>query len=201
MILFGVILAGGQSRRFGPEDKRLALLDGVPLISHVARRLRPQVVRLAVAAGEQSAGLSFLNLPLLGDRPGHGLGPAGGLLAGLFWARTEGAAGLITAPADTPFLPLDLAARLTAGEPQTPAIAAQAGRQHPAFSFWPVYLADKLETLITNGERRMMALSAGLGARIVEWPDSSGKDGAGPFLNINAREDLAAAAGFPATPG
>ena len=38
MRLLGVVLAGGQSRRFG-RDKALALLDGRPLIDHALAAL------------------------------------------------------------------------------------------------------------------------------------------------------------------
>ncbi|MBS0475147.1 MAG: nucleotidyltransferase family protein [Proteobacteria bacterium] len=34
-----VLLAAGRSQRFGPADKLLASIDGVPLVNHIARRL------------------------------------------------------------------------------------------------------------------------------------------------------------------
>ena len=56
MKLLGLILAGGQSSRFG-SDKAAALHQGRPLINHVADALRPHVDALAVAglAGMQAA--------------------------------------------------------------------------------------------------------------------------------------------------
>ncbi len=42
-ILTGIILAGGQGRRMGGQDKGLVQLDGRPLYQHVLERLRPQV--------------------------------------------------------------------------------------------------------------------------------------------------------------
>lgn len=46
----GLLLAAGASRRFGPADKLLALLNGRPLISHAAQALRltPLDYRIAV---------------------------------------------------------------------------------------------------------------------------------------------------------
>lgn len=35
----GVVLAGGHSRRFGPEEKVLAELDGDPLVARVIDRV------------------------------------------------------------------------------------------------------------------------------------------------------------------
>lgn len=38
-MILGVLLAAGQSRRYGPQDKLLADRDGMPLVLHAARNL------------------------------------------------------------------------------------------------------------------------------------------------------------------
>lgn len=40
MIKAGLLLAAGRSRRFGKSNKLLALLDGQPLVTHVARAMQ-----------------------------------------------------------------------------------------------------------------------------------------------------------------
>lgn len=40
MTCTGLLLAGGASRRFGPSDKLLAPVAGIPLISHAAQAMR-----------------------------------------------------------------------------------------------------------------------------------------------------------------
>nr|WP_111298026.1 NTP transferase domain-containing protein [Paracoccus saliphilus] len=55
MIRAGLLLAAGASRRFGPQDKLLARLDGRPLIAHAAQALRdvPLDDRIAVITNPQ----------------------------------------------------------------------------------------------------------------------------------------------------
>lgn len=44
----GIIVAGGESSRFGHEDKALASIDGVPMIRHVVDRVVPLVDEIVV---------------------------------------------------------------------------------------------------------------------------------------------------------
>jgi len=70
------ILAGGRSRRFG-SDKARALLDGTPLITHVAQTLEPIATRITVVADEAGK-YDDLDLRTIADQE-PGLGPQGGL--------------------------------------------------------------------------------------------------------------------------
>src|SRR5699024_2494550 len=109
-----VILAGGRSTRMGGKQKALLTLRGQPMIEHVLARLSPQVRRLAVSANNDLAAFAKLGFPVLLDPlPGYP-GPLAGLLAALHWAATEDRkiTHVVTVPADTPFVPLDLVERL-----------------------------------------------------------------------------------------
>ncbi len=70
------ILAGGQSSRFG-EDKARALIDGIPLIIHVARALSPLSSTLRVVA-DRPGKYDDLGLESIVDHRG-GYGPMSGL--------------------------------------------------------------------------------------------------------------------------
>lgn len=54
MIRTGILLAAGASRRFGPQDKLLAPLDGRPLIHHAADSMRGATLdhRIAVITSD-----------------------------------------------------------------------------------------------------------------------------------------------------
>jgi molybdopterin-guanine dinucleotide biosynthesis protein A len=102
--VFGLILAGGRSSRFGSE-KAAALLDGRPLLMHAYAALTPHCATVAVSAapGSEAERLAAgVDLPVLHDAPGHPRGPLAGVVAGLAWARGEGADLLAIAPCDTP---------------------------------------------------------------------------------------------------
>lgn len=82
----GVILAGGQSSRMG-TNKALLELEGEPLIQRLARRFSSWFQQVVVVTNTPEE-YAFLGLPMVGDRI-PGLGPLGGLEAGLSASRYE----------------------------------------------------------------------------------------------------------------
>lgn len=195
--VFGLILAGGLGRRMqaGPEapPKPLVLLDGRPLIAHVVERLRPQVERLAINANGPPEPYAPFGLPVLADvLPGH-RGPLAGILAGLdHLAGTMPHAVMVSVPADTPFIPADLVARLLARHRETGGVvhASSAGRAHPVIALWPAAARHTIAAALAAGEPRVMRLVAELGAVAEDWPADAGAAGADPFFNVNTTEDL-----------
>jgi molybdopterin-guanine dinucleotide biosynthesis protein A len=202
-VTIGLILAGGRSRRMGGGDKFLLTLAKENLLEHTRRRLAPQVGRIAISVNGNAASVAGTGLETIEDVPGLAdRGPLGGIVAGLRWAAGAAGAGsdVLSVPADTPFLPLDLserlrAARLAAGAEI--AVAASAGRVHFAVALWPVGLAGEITGWLRG--QQGSAIHAFLAGRSVATVDF-----AGPYdslLNINAPPDLerarAVAARFP----
>jgi molybdenum cofactor guanylyltransferase len=189
--IVGVILAGGKSRRMGGGDKALRLLAGRPLIAHVIDRVRPQVRELAINANADPTRFAGLGLPVIPDLTANWPGPLAGVLAGLAWARREAplARWLLTAPTDTPFLPLDLTRRLrsAAEEARAPvAVAASASGSHPTVALWSLDLDNALSAYLDAGRRKTMDFAAKNCVVLVSF-DSADHD---PFLNVNTLEDL-----------
>jgi molybdopterin-guanine dinucleotide biosynthesis protein A len=181
-----VVLAGGQGRRLGGIDKALLPLAGRPLVGHVLDRLRPQAAPLAINANGDPVRFSAFGLPVLADEAPDFPGPLAGILAALRWASALGAARVLTAPCDTPFLPRDLVARLAAGDAATIACAASGGRTHPVVALWPVALRDELVGALRTGMRKVEAWSSRHPRVLVAFPDD-------PFLNVNTADEAAAA--------
>jgi molybdopterin-guanine dinucleotide biosynthesis protein A len=183
----GVILAGGLSRRMGGGDKPLLPLAGRPLLAHVIERLRPQVGALAVNANGNATRFAPFGLEVVADDAADFAGPLAGILAAMNWARRlhPAAAAVLTVPADTPFLPRDLAARLKAAG--APALARSGGRIHPVVGLWPLRLRDDLQrALRVEGIRKVEAWTARLDPVLVDF-EAGAID---PFFNINTPEDL-----------
>ena len=193
----GVILAGGQSRRMGGGDKALLDLGGKPMLAHVIARLAGQVQPLAVSANGDPARFQSFGLPVIADAAGDFAGPLAGVLAGLRWARTEGASFVVTVPSDSPFIPLDLVARLTDAALSAPsrfAVAASGGRVHPVAGLWPIDMAEVIEAALARDERRVQAFVEKAGAAVVSFEDVSiGEARVDPFFNANTPEELQAA--------
>ena len=201
----GVVLAGGEGRRMGPGPlKPLRPLAGRPLVAHVVERLRPQVMDLVVVANDPLPGLDRLGVPVVPDPPeilraaareGRRLGPLAGVLAGMEWARRHHphAGWILTAPADTPFLPLDLSVRLCGHmhvpEPDVLMVRHGRRREH-TLAVWSVGLADDLRrAILGEGMRRVEAFAGRYRLAELAWPGS-----AAPFLNVNTPAELMVAA-------
>ena len=186
-MIVGCLLAGGSSTRMGGGQKFRLPLGGVPIIERVRARLLPQVDELIISA--RAAGLEDLGLRAVLDRQPDA-GPLGGIHAALVWvATTHGTDVLVlTVPADTPFLPGDLAQRLTAGREGGAEIATAASGSgiHPTVSLWPAALASTVEAWIAQQADR--SIRGFLATRRVATVDFGGT--VDPFFNINRPADL-----------
>ncbi len=188
----GVILAGGLSRRMGGGDKALALLAGRPLLAHVAERLAPQCAGLAVNANGDPGRFAGSGLAVLPDGVAGWPGPLAGVLAAMDHAAAAGAEWVATAPADTPFLPRDLVARLAAASGPAGAVAASGSGGsrvlHPVCGLWPVARRQALRAALAAGLRRVTEWTAAEGMAAAVFPG-----GGEAFFNVNTPADLAAA--------
>ena len=191
----GLILNGGLARRMGGLDKGLLTLAGKPMIARVADRLRPQCAALAISANGDPAAFAPLGLPVLADDPPDFAGPLAGVLAGLEYCARMGAplAWVASLPADIPFAPHDLVARLRQSGMASKAelaVAASGGRVHHLAALWPVALEPVLRrALVEEGLRKAQSFLSRFRVAVVEWPSSPFD----PFMNVNDRQDLARA--------
>lgn len=174
-----VILAGGQGRRIG-GSKAHVLLGGVPLWRHVLARVEPQVCALAVNAVEAFDGLDCVTDEV------PGLGPLGGILAAMIWGESIGAKRVLTVAVDTPFLPVDLVARLGAADGRI-VVAQTADGLHGTTALWDVQLADDLRAALDGGTRKVTDWANTIGVRPMLFDDRDA------FFNVNTLEDLALA--------
>jgi molybdopterin-guanine dinucleotide biosynthesis protein A len=193
-LIAGLILAGGQSRRFG-SDKSGAELGGRALCDWVAGRAMPLVDKLFLNAPKNTHKEICASLPLIPDDAEGYLGPLAGVLAGLRWleAHEGGFNWLATFPVDSPFFPTDLVSRLSAAAKPggAPAVAESGGRLHPVFTLWPSAVVPELEAYMNaRGGRKMMTFLDKVDAVPVSF-DSHPFD---PFFNINTADDLEKAA-------
>ena len=191
----GVILAGGQATRMGGGDKGLRLIGDQTLLDHVIARLDPQVDGLALNANGNLSRFADMNLPVIADSVDGFAGPLAGVLAGLDWAAAQGADIIVTAAADTPFLPCDLVPRLllaAEGMAYPLALAAtpdpvRGQARHPTFGLWPVALRDDLRAALGDGVRKVVQWTERHDARVAMFPDEAA------FFNVNTPDDLARA--------
>ena len=189
----GLILAGGRGSRMGGVDKGLQSFRGAPMAMHTLMRLSPQVGHMLVNANRNLAAYESFGVPVVVDSVPDFAGPLAGILAGLEQCQTR---YLLTAPCDSPFVPVDLAAKLSQAledanariaMPVTmePDAQGQPRRQvQPVFCLIDALLADDLIAYLQGGGRKIETWTARHPTVDVLFDDGAA------FANINTLEEL-----------
>lgn len=168
MSVLGAILAGGKATRFG-SDKALAILDGRPLIDHVASSLSAQC-DACIVVGRMQDGYHCVS-----DRPALDMGPLAGLAGALAYALDAGFSHVLSLGVDAPGIQRDLRAML---EPAPAYVVNQ-----PVIGYWPVTALGLIDEILASDERHsMLHFIERLGARGVVLDN--------PPANINTQADL-----------
>jgi len=180
----GLVLAGGMGRRMDSRDKGLVVLRGQPMVTHVIARLAPQVDTLLINANRNLESYAAFGFPVVSDAVGGFAGPLAGLHAGM-----QACTGplIVTAPCDSPFLPLDLVARLQAAmesEIADLAVARSGGYPQPVFALYSISLLPSLTQFLNEGGRKIDTWYSSHRVAEVEFDDEAA------FANINTSDEL-----------
>ncbi len=181
----GVILAGGQGRRMGSVDKGLKILRGKPMVQWALERFAPQVDEVLINANQNLDVYAKFGYQVVPDDISGFAGPLAGLHRGLSTATHE---LIATVPCDSPFLPLDLIARLyvALNEQQADLAVARTGDQpHPVFCLCRKSVLPGLTAFLESGGRKIDAWYSVLKVAEVLFDDE-----AEAFSNINTVEEL-----------
>ena len=180
-----LILAGGRGSRMGSVDKGLQLFKGMPMVAHVLKRMSPQVDEVIINANRSIDQYAAFGHRVVPDAIDGFAGPLAGLHVGLMQATTP---LLVTAPCDSPFLPLDLVTRLyTAMELGNVdlAVAKTYDQAHPVFCLVKRDLEPHLREFLASGQRKIDKWYATLRVVEVQFDDQESA-----FANINTEAEL-----------
>jgi molybdopterin-guanine dinucleotide biosynthesis protein A len=168
-MILGVVLAGGNSTRFG-SDKALAELGGRTLLARAVDALSGWCEYVVIA------GRATGPAPCIPDWPQAGMGPLAGIAAGLHHAVDENYETVLTCGVDSVLLPENLLETLSP--------APRYLESQPVIGHWPASAASAIETILKgDGKHSMLAFAGAIGAVGV-------KMSAKP-ANINTPADLA----------
>ncbi len=187
----GLILAGGQGKRMGLVDKGLQRFRGSTMVTHVLRRLAPQVKKVAIIANQNTDAYSVFGAPVWPDDLTGFEGPLAGLETGLRRCMTD---YLVTVPCDCPFLPVDLVQRLfdalessnadmAVAETSDPTCAGGVQPQ-PVFALMKTMVLPTLSDYLATGARKMDGWYDGIKVVRVRFDDHDA------FRNINTLSEL-----------
>ncbi|MEI6383411.1 MAG: molybdenum cofactor guanylyltransferase MobA [Betaproteobacteria bacterium] len=194
-----VILAGGRGARMGGVDKGLQNFKGMPLTLNALMRLSGQVANVMINANRNLSAYESFGADVWPDSITDYAGPLAGFLTGLERCETP---YLLTVPCDTPFFPLDLAARLSLALIHNEAEIAMASapeknkdsiiqvRSQPVFCLMAIELLESLVRFTHGGGRKIDAWTAQHKTVLVPF-DQAGDDPLA-FANANTMPELIA---------
>ncbi|CAK0779053.1 Molybdenum cofactor guanylyltransferase [Gammaproteobacteria bacterium] len=186
--LAAVILAGGLSRRMGRIDKAFATLAGQTLLQRVVNRLLPQVGKVMINTNGDAARFSAFALPVVPDLRSHHPGPLAGIEAAFLASDAD---WLLSVAVDLPFLPLDLAEKLSASAEAGLVMAAGPSGPHPVVALWSRHLLPAISSTLDQGSPRLLNWIKARKHAVVSFSFLAGE--IDPFFNINHPHDLDAA--------
>lgn len=169
-----ILLAAGQSLRFGGSDKLLAKVDGEPLLLHASRRIMELKPARCIAVCSDAQGAAASLLATLGFAVVFNPHPERGLSSSLARGIAEAAQGPSEAAliclADMPFISLRhlqaLLARFDGGHAPIVASAREGIPMPPALFARSMF--ERLQQATgDHGGRKLLA-----GARLIEAPAS-----------------------------
>ncbi len=150
-----VILAGGQGRRMGGEDKGLIEFGGRPLIEWLIEELERQGSAIVLNANRNLERYRAYGLPVVSDRLADYQGPLAGFASAMAAVDTG---FILTLPCDGPRLAGDYVARFaechnSSGAPIC--VAFDGERLQPVHALIRTDLRASLELFLERGERKI----------------------------------------------
>ena len=180
-----VVLAGGRGRRLGGQDKGLMQLDGRPMIEHILNLVTPQVNAVIINANRNQQVYADSGHPVISDNMTDYQGPLAGFAAALAATDTD---YIMTLPCDGPYVPADLASRLSAAIIENDAelaVAHDGQRMQPVYALIPRSLLGSLQGFLDAGDRKIDLWYARHDTALADFSDVIDT-----FFNINTDDDL-----------
>ena len=189
--ILAVVLAGGQSKRFG-EDKNQAKLGNITLLEHVLAKVTKKFEKILIVSN-QNLNIKTLNsITIVPDCIQGNLGPLVGVLTAMKWIKKNNKQyqWIATFPSDTPFFDTSIIekykSRINLNESLL-YFARSNQKRHNIFGLWSVKLMDTLENdLINNNFRKVEKWADKIGVKTINVKI----DKFDPFFNINTKTDL-----------
>ena len=181
-----VILAGGQGRRMGGQDKGLIEFDGQPLVAILIDRLEPQISNIMINANRNRERYQAFGYPVVSDKLDDYQGPLAGFACAMNAVDTD---FILTLPCDGPLLASDYVTRFIASQAQTGApicVADDGERLQPVHALIRTDLLSSLNSFLDSGDRKIDRWYA-----MHDFAHTDFSDCADMFRNINTPSDQA----------
>ena len=189
--ILAVVLAGGQSKRFG-EDKNQVKLGNITLLEHVLAKVINKFEKVLIISNQNLNIKILTSLTIIPDCIQGNLGPLVGVLTAMKWIKKNNKQyqWVATFPCDTPFFDTSIIEKYKSKinlNKRLLYFVKSNQKRHNIFGLWSVNLMDTLENDLVNNNFR----------KVEEWADKIGFetinikiDKYDSFININTKSDL-----------
>ena len=189
--ILAVVLAGGQSKRFG-EDKNQVKLGNITLLEHVLAKVTNKFEKILIISNQNLNIKTLTSITIIPDCIQGNLGPLVGVLTAMKWIKKKNKQyqWIATFPCDTPFFDTSIIekykSKINLNESLLYFVKSNQKR-HNIFGLWSVKLMDTLENdLVNNNFRKVEEWADKIGVKII----NINSDKFDYFFNINTKTDL-----------
>ena len=184
-----VILAGGQSRRFGGGYKTLYTFNKMSILDRIIQNFKKLEVEIVLNANSNEDQFLKTGLHLIKDELENFQGPLAGIYSSMKWVleNRKNIEWIFTSPSDTPFLNKNLVNKFLSTDYNNKTkivIAKSSNKTHPVIGFWHISLIKSLEEFLAKENRKIMHWVEGQNYEILNFENKNN------FFNINTKADL-----------
>ena len=184
-----VILAGGQSRRFGGGYKTLYKFNKISILDRIIQNFKKLKMEIVLNVNSNEDQFLKTGLHLIKDELENFQGPLAGIYSSMKWVleNRKNIEWIFTSPSDTPFLNKSLVNKFLStnyNNKTNIVIAKSSNKTHPVIGFWHISLIKSLEVFLTKDNRKIMHWVEGQNYEILNFENKNN------FFNINTQADL-----------
>ena len=184
-----VILAGGQSRRFGGGYKTLYTFNKMSILDRIIQNFKKLEVEIVLNANSNEDQFLKTGLHLIKDELENFQGPLAGICSSMKWVleNRKNIEWIFTSPSDTPFLNKNLVNKFLSTDYNNKTkivIAKSSNKTHPVIGFWHISLIKSLEEFLAKENRKIMHWVERQNYEILNFENKNN------FFNINTKTDL-----------
>jgi len=189
--VLGVMLAGGENRRYDGVPKALESVGGERIADRAIRAMREVFERVVLVANDIPT-FQPLGLETRADLT-PGLGALGGIQTAVAWAEEEGRPGAVVVACDMPFLSPDLLRSLTQGAASEDVVAPESESRRglePLCAFYGTGCRKAIDAALARGDRHVISFFPDVRVRKIPLDQvATFGDPKLFFLNVNTPDD------------
>ena len=184
-----LILAGGQSRRFGGGYKTLFKFNKISILDRIIQNFKNLEMEIILNVNSNEDQFLKTGLHLIKDELENFQGPLAGIYSSMKWVleNRKNIEWIFTSPSDTPFLNKSLVKKFLSTDYNNKTnivIAKSSNKIHPVIGLWHISLIKSLEEFLANENRKIMHWVEGQNYEFLNFENKYN------FFNINRQADL-----------